>query len=344
MKILCIYLWGHPGCLGGIETFERNLKKMYSQIIFVTYKNVEKKYYDIDDVIEIDKKRKNFKVVSYILGKYFVLRYFVSRIKYDIALINRPEEIKIIKLKNKKILIQHTNYEKYLKMYFNNDVKLIEKCKKELDYFVFLSEYDKERFVKELNFPREKAVVIRHTCGMQICEKSKLKNKKLIMVCRLDNKHKRIDLAIHAMKKLQDFKLNIYGDGEDREYLENIIKENNLKNVILHGGTNQVKEKLDENGIFIMTSDYEGYPISTIEAMRRRLPIVLRNTFDAAPDIVQDNGILLDKEWNENKFVEAVRKIYDNYEHYSENSIKMGKRHDFEVIKKEWDKLLVNLR
>ena len=67
MKILCIYLWGHPGCLGGIETFERNLKKMYSQIIFVTYKNVEKKYYDIDDVIEIDKKRKNFKVVSYIL-------------------------------------------------------------------------------------------------------------------------------------------------------------------------------------------------------------------------------------------------------------------------------------
>ena len=273
-----------------------------------------------------------------------MLKYIISNLKSDVVILNWANEIKYVSRKAKKILVQHINYEKYLKIYFNNDVKLIEKCKKELDYFVFLSEYDKERFVKELNFPREKAVVIRHTCGMQICEKSKLKNKKLIMVCRLDNKHKRIDLAIHAMKKLQDFKLNIYGDGEDREYLENIIKENNLKNVILHGGTNQVKEKLDENGIFIMTSDYEGYPISTIEAMRRRLPIVLRNTFDAAPDIVQDNGILLDKEWNENKFVEAVRKIYDNYEHYSENSIKMGKRHDFEVIKKEWDKLLVNLR
>ena len=90
-----------------------------------------------------------------------------------------------------------------------------------------------------------------------------------------------------------------------------------------------------------MTSDYEGYPITLIEAMRRGLPIILRNTFDSAQDIVIDNGILLEKEWNENKFVEAVKKVYDNYEYYSENSKKLGKRHNFEIIKKEWDKLLM---
>lgn len=88
-----------------------------------------------------------------------------------------------------------------------------------------------------------------------------------------------------------------------------------------------------------MTSDYEGYPISIIEAMRRGLPIVLRNTFDSARDIVIDNGVLLEKEWNEDKFIEAVKKIYDNYEYYSENSKKLGERYSLEVIKKEWDKL-----
>ena len=47
-----------------------------------------------------------------------------------------------------------------------------------------------------------------------------------------------------------------------------------------------------------MTSDFEGYPITLIEAMRRGFPIVLRNTFDSAQDIVINNGVLLEKEWD----------------------------------------------
>ena len=92
-----------------------------------------------------------------------------------------------------------------------------------------------------------------------------------------------------------------------------------------------------------MTSDNEGYPISTIEAMRRGLPIILRNTFEAAQDIVIDNGILLEKEWNEDNFIEVVRKVYNNYEFYSENSIKLGKRYDFKKIDNEWQNLVKDL-
>ena len=161
------------------------------------------------------------------------------------------------------------------------------------------------------------------------------------MIARIDNQQKRFDLAIRAMKKLSEFTLDIYGDGPDMEKCENIIKNENIKNVFLRGSTNKVQEKLDESGIFIMTSDYEGYGITNIEAMRRGLPLIIRNTFEAAQDIVIDNGILLEKEWDEAKFVEAVRKVYDNYEYYSENSKKLGERHSPEVIKKEWDKLLI---
>ena len=166
-----------------------------------------------------------------------------------------------------------------------------------------------------------------------------------MILSRLENSAKRLDLAIKAMKKLPDFTLNIYGEGPAENFYKEIIKKENIKNVFLKGSTNKVQEKLDESSIYVITSDFEGYPVSSIESMRRGLPIIVRDTFGAAGDIVVDNinGVLLDKDWKEDKFVEAVRKIYNNYEYYSENSKKLGKRYDFEVIKGEWDILFKEL-
>lgn len=337
----------HPGSQGGIQTFGRVLKKFFKEKLIFLQKEENKKFpkiFSVDDIYIMPKENFFFKTLNKLLkNKLREKRYNrkINKFLPDVIIFGFPKEINYVKNKEiKKILVQHINFEIFIQEFCNNNLKLVEKLKKELDMFIFLSEYDKERFIKELNFPIKKTRAIRHSCEVEILVGDKKRNNNLIMVCRLQNVHKRIDLAIKAMKRLSDFTLNIYGDGEDREYLENLIKENNLNNVILHGGTNKVKEKLDEAGIFVMTSDHEGYPISTIEAMRRGLPIILRNTFEAAQDIVMDNGILLEKEWKEKKFIEAVRKVYNNYEYYSENSIKLGKRHDLEVIKSYWEDLL----
>lgn len=309
MRILSVMKATNPQELGGMETFNRILKKIFGKELYFFAQPVKsKKYFDVDSIIEFKTKSYSNRILKFLFGKNFPIRLSLEKQKADIYILNQFADLKLIKnLKSPCILVQHTNFENFFNIL--KDKTKIEYAKEKLDYFIFLSEYDKKRFIKEINFPQEKGLVIRHTCSMEILTNEKLKNKNIIMVCRLENKSKRLDLAISAMKKLQDFTLNIYGDGKDKEYIENLIKEKSLQNVFLHGGTNQVKEKLDENSIFIMTSDFEGYGITNIEAMRRGLPIVLRNTFDAAPDIVQDNGVLLDKEWNEDKFVEAVKKF-----------------------------------
>ena len=269
-----------------------------------------------------------------------MLKNKIEKINPDICIFNSPNDLEvIIENKNiKKILVQHINFDKYIEIYGKDKIILGNLIKK-IDRFVCLSEYDKERFSRELSIPLEKFEVIRHISSIELKREKKERNKNLIMIARLHNGQKRFDLAIKAMKRLPEFSLKIYGDG-DLTLFEELIEKNNIKNVELCGPTNNVKEKLEKAGIFIMTSDYEGYPISVIEAMRKGLPIILRNTFDSARDIVIDNGVLLGKEWDEEEFVEAVKKIYDDYENFSENSKKLGKRHDLRKIKEEWIKLL----
>lgn len=346
-KITILTLAAHPCAQGGIQTFVRRLKSFFKEeIILLTNRNKDEKIYKVDDVLEIGSLNIIFRVINRLLKdrirKFLVLRQ-LNKIKPEIIICNMPYEFEMIKdfKCDKKILVQHFNFERFI-----DDITRMEKLKKNLTYYVVLSSFDKLKFQEGFKLQERQLKVIRHTCNMEILKENKIKNKKLIIIARLDNIQKRFDLAIRAMKKLPEFTLDIYADrinGENElKELKAITKEYNINNIFFRGSTNKVQEKLDESGIFIMTSDYEGYPISLIEAMRRGLPIVLRNTFDSAQDIVVENqnGILLEKEWNEDKFVEAVKRIYNNYEYYSENSKKLGERYNSEIIKREWNLIL----
>lgn len=347
-KIISMTLFADPRTQGGIETFNRTLKKFYpKRWIMITNLINKPKLYEVSDVIEIGSTNILFRLLNKLLKNKLREKLTLKRVKQELEkaiVFSFPQEIYLLKdIKAKKILVQHTSYEHFIKSYCGNDNRYINFIKT-IDILVILSPYDIKKFKEKFELKDEQMKVIRHSSTIPILEEMKEKNKKLIMIGRIDNNSKRFDLAIKAMKKLADFTLDIYGDiynQKDMELLQEIIEKEKITNVKFNGGTNKVQEKLDESGIFIMTSDYEGYPITLIEAMRRGLPIVLRNTFDSARDIVIDNGVLLEKEWNEDKFVEAVKKVYENYEYYSENSKKLGERHSPEVIKKEWDKLLI---
>lgn len=345
MKIICIGKGNDPRCLGGVETFERVLGKIFKNDIKFYVYNSDKEY-----LFQVENNIKNIqnpislkeKIFLKVLGKTRYTSYKVKKENPDLVIINKPKDLRMLKGGNfKKVLIQHGDLETYKKGPFaSKDV--IELIQKELDYYIFLSDNSKELFLNFLKLNKNQGITIRHSCEVELLEnKEKIKNKKLIIISRIENNQKRIDLAIKAMKKLPDFTLDIYGDGPHKEMLEQIVIEEGLEErVFFRGKTTKIKEALDKSSIFIMTSVSEGYPITTIEALTRGLPIVLRNTFESAPDIVQNNGILLEKEWDEDKFVESVYKVYENYDYYSKNSIEMGKRHTFEIIEKKWIEFL----
>ena len=88
--------------------------------------------------------------------------------------------------------------------------------------------------------------------------------------------------------------LRIYGQGELKEDLIRYIDENNIQNVQLMGITSNVDKVLKESDIYVMSSNYEGFSISLIEAMVSGIAIVCTNV-GANNEIIGNNeaGILV---------------------------------------------------
>mgnify|MGYP000075575808 CR=1 FL=1 len=97
-------------------------------------------------------------------------------------------------------------------------------------------------------------------------------------------------------EKEKNTKLIIVGEGELRRELEEIIEKYDLKNYVsMLGQCNNVQERLNASDVFVQSSDYEGLPISGLEAMACGLPIISTKA-GGTVDIVKNgiNGFLVD--------------------------------------------------
>lgn len=105
-------------------------------------------------------------------------------------------------------------------------------------------------------------------------EKSGLK---LVTVSNLKptKNHKFLLTVMQKLKGL-DFSLDIYGEGELRCELQEIIDRERLP-VQLKGSTDQIASLLPNYDVFIMCSLYEGYPVALMEAMAVGLPCILND-------------------------------------------------------------------
>ena len=103
-------------------------------------------------------------------------------------------------------------------------------------------------------------------------------------------------LLIEAASLVQrDFKLVIVGNGRFREELENLAIDRGLKEKVYFAGTaGDISAWFGSSSIFALSSDYEGLPLSVIEAMSARLPIVATDV-GGVSELVCDgeNGFLV---------------------------------------------------
>lgn len=124
--------------------------------------------------------------------------------------------------------------------------------------------------------------------------KDALRKKTVISAGRLESQ-KNFPLLIRAFaafhKTHPDYRLEIYGEGSQRQELEKLAGELLPENTwSMPGKTENLPEKMAESEIFALTSDYEGMPNVLIEAMAMGTPCISTDCAPGGAQALIDNG------------------------------------------------------
>ena len=97
-------------------------------------------------------------------------------------------------------------------------------------------------------------------------------NIQFAMVGNLRVVHKGQDIVLEILSsnewKQRNWHLNIYGSGEDENYLKDLVKHYQLTDkVTFHGKVNDIRGIWEKNHILLMPSHMEGMPLAVVEAM-----------------------------------------------------------------------------
>lgn len=183
--------------------------------------------------------------------------------------------------------------------------KLARRCLYHLADAVFaISEEVREFYCRETGFPRARVQVIPNGMDVRRIDEADAREVRAELdlaaddfvigtVARLDATKNTITLARAFAQLRQDerdarLKLLIVGDGSERARLEEFLAAQGLQHAAIFTGLRQdVPRLLKAMNVFALPSLSEGMPITVLEAMAARLPVVATNV-GALPQLVEE--------------------------------------------------------
>ena len=216
----------------------------------------------------------------------------------------------------------HNNY---MELY---DEKIIQYRKffKDLNVYdykkiVFVSEMDKRIFTAQFPECSKKTYVCNNLINYEeILEKSEekvddFKRENIptfINIGRHDEKQKRLTRIIEATKRLNKegykFRVIFVGKGTATNEYKELAK--NAKNVEFLGAKKNPYPYLKNSDAFIMSSEFEGYPVVFLEAKVLGKPIITTDISDSKKDIKGKFGIVTEK--SEKGVYEGMKKFIED--------------------------------
>lgn len=152
---------------------------------------------------------------------------------------------------------------------------------------------------------------------------------RLLFVGRL-SRIKGVDEIIKAVESEENIELTIVGDGEERDYLESLVKTSKIS---FRGALKpeQVKNEMIDSDILVMNSILEGKPMTIIEAMSYGMPIITTNV-GGISELVRFGENAEKTDGTSQSIITAMKKIQLNYEGYSQKSVRISSEFDYKKV------------
>lgn len=237
----------------------------------------------------------------------------------------------------------HSNYKyvikdpKEFREFF--DTRKVEEFKK----IIFVSEEARTSFLEQYPELKAKTYVLNNFINTEeVIKKSKewisihKPSGKILFVFvgRLEEESKKLSRAIHLIKEIKDGVLWIIGDGPDRKKAEaEATKIKEKEKVVFFGAQKNPYPYMREADYILLTSDYEGFPVTYLEALCLQKEIITTiRTTDEKMDM-QDYAYIISKE--EKEMIKEVKNILKEK--------KKKKKIDLQKIQQERKKIVNQL-
>lgn len=182
---------------------------------------------------------------------------------------------------------------------------------------------------------------------------SEVKNKRVIAVGRLDYQ-KGFNRLIQAWKLVQhsgqfsDWRLDIFGQGEWQEMLQQMIDEQGLQNTAkINPPTNAILNEYVHSSLLVMSSNYEGFGMVLVEAMSCGVPVISFDCKCGPKDIIQPgiNGLLVPN-GDIQALADAMMKVMEDEAYrkmLSLNARKVVDTYSEQAVMSQWIRLFTSI-
>lgn len=235
-------------------------------------------------------------------------------------------------------------------------LKTIEKFSLEYaDYVITVNNQLRDTFASRAKIKRDITIIMNTVDAETMPKVVKQKTDKLLAVYHgTITKLYNLDFAVKALAKIKDkipnFEFHIYGDGNQIELLESLVKDLNLSDLVfIHGRVSHklIPEILSKSGLGILPIKKDimsnlSFSNKLAEYVYYEIPVISSN-LDSVMSYFPKDSIYYFEDNNEEDFCKQLLHIYNNYHEtssYIEKASIINKEISWDIMKERLQKLV----